>query len=189
MNGEDLEPRDRILTAAIALIGQEADPERITVRQIAGKANVGIGLINYHFGSKEALLNEAVGALMQREVEAVYQVPPGAGESPAERVRAILKQTIRVGMQFPKLAQMLARQALLSGDYGAERALLPALREHYAGQRGEPEIRLTAIQIVAPLQVMMIRAADVEMFAEVDLWDQDAADRIVDLLVENILQQ
>lgn len=32
----------------------------ITARMIAAKADVGLGLINYHFGSKEKLITECV---------------------------------------------------------------------------------------------------------------------------------
>ena len=68
MTADELDPRERILQAAIAILGEEADPESITVRQIAARAEVGTGLINYHFGSKDALLNEAIGTLMQAEI-------------------------------------------------------------------------------------------------------------------------
>ena len=189
------DPKERILEATIALLGETPDPEAITVRQIAGRAEVGTGLINYHFGSKEALLNEALGRLMLEEagldpasIQADLALPADAEDKPVECIRALLKQTTQVALRFPKLARMLAKHALLGGDYGAERTLLPLLREHYAGALSEPEIRLTAIQIVAPLQAMSVRAEDVEVFAGLNLLDGAVVDQVIDQLVDNVLK-
>lgn len=186
---DDLDPKERILQAAIDLLNERPDPETITVREIAGRADVGVGLINYHFGSKEALLGEAIATLM-REAAGLDQpaAPADASSDPVEHIRALLKQTMRVGLRFPKLARMLARHALLGGDYGPERTLLPLLREHYATALSEPEIRVTAIQIVAPLQAMAVRAEDVEVFAGLDVLDEAIMEQVVDQLVDNILK-
>lgn len=186
---DELDPKQRILQAVIALLGETPDPEKITVRQIARRADVGTGLINYHFGSKEALLNEAIGTLMREEAGLdAPALPADAGGAPVERIRTLLKQTTKVALRFPSLGRMLAKYALLGGDYGAERTLLPLLREHFGRALSEPEIRVTAIQIVAPLQVMAVRAEDVEVFAGLDLFDEATADQVIDRLVDNVLK-
>lgn len=111
-----------------------------------------------------------------------------AGGPPSERVRAILKQTSRVGLRFPKLTRMLVRRALQAGDYGPERILLPLLREHFGTQLSEPEIQVTAIQIVAPLQAMAARPQDVEKFTGLNLTDEAVVGRVIDRLVDNIFR-
>jgi len=188
MPADELDPKERILQAAIAILGEEADPESITVRQIAGRAEVGTGLINYHFGSKDALLNDAIGTLMQAEIGPGSRADLAGIEDPVEGVRMILKQTSQVGIRFPKLLKLVARQALLDGDYGPERILLPLLRAHYGGALDEPEIRLTAIQLVAPLQVIGVRSEDVERFTGIDASDPAQLDAVIDRLVDNILK-
>jgi AcrR family transcriptional regulator len=185
---EELEPKQRILQSVIALLEETPDPEQITVRQIAGRAGVGTGLINYHFGSKEALFNIVLGHMMEK-VAADSPPLPIAGEgSPAEHIRNLIKRTASVALRFPQLGRLLAKQALLSGEYGAERTLLPFLRQHFEGRLSEPEIRLTAIQILAPLQAMAVRAEDVEVFAGLDMYDETVFDAVVDRLVDNVLR-
>ena len=61
--------KDRIFQAAVDLLNEETNPDDITVRRIAERAGVGIGAVNYHFQSKDNLLNQAVGALMQAEAQ------------------------------------------------------------------------------------------------------------------------
>lgn len=53
--------KNRIMEAATELIEQHnGNIKVITARMIAAKADVGLGLINYHFGSKEKLITECV---------------------------------------------------------------------------------------------------------------------------------
>ena len=186
---DTLDPKDRILKATVMLLSEEPQPETITVRQITQRADVGVGLINYHFGSKDALLNEAIAILMRES--AGLDIPRQAsegGDIPSDSVRLLLKQTMKVGLRFPNLVRMFASQFLLEGDYGAERALLPLLREHFGTALSEPEIRLTAMQLVIPLQAMAVRAEDVEVFTGFDPLDEAVIDQVVDRLVDNILK-
>ena len=70
MSDSPLNAKERILQAAIELL---AEFETITVRQIAERAEVGIGSINYHFQSKDNLLNEAVGRMMGDQAARWYE--------------------------------------------------------------------------------------------------------------------
>ena len=53
--------KNRIMEATTELIEQHnGNIKVITARMIAAKSDVGLGLINYHFGSKEKLITECV---------------------------------------------------------------------------------------------------------------------------------
>lgn len=53
--------KNRIIEVTTELIEQHnGNTKGITARMIAAKADVGLGLINYHFGSKEKLITECV---------------------------------------------------------------------------------------------------------------------------------
>ncbi len=53
--------KETIIAATISLIeDSEGLSENITVREIASKADVAVGLINYHFGSKKNLIEVCV---------------------------------------------------------------------------------------------------------------------------------
>lgn len=58
---EKTDVKERIIAATTELIEQsEGDVECITARAIAERANVCLGLINYHFGSKDNLITVCV---------------------------------------------------------------------------------------------------------------------------------
>lgn len=56
-----MDSKEAIMQATIALINENGKCiDDITVREICKKADVGLGLINYHFGSKENLIKQCV---------------------------------------------------------------------------------------------------------------------------------
>jgi AcrR family transcriptional regulator len=71
---EDKPPgnRDKLLQAAIACI-QEKGYARTTARHLVAASGTNLNSIGYHFGSKEALLNEAVAIGVQAWVAEIEQ--------------------------------------------------------------------------------------------------------------------
>lgn len=56
-----MDNREVIIQAAISLIEEKGERiDEITVREICKRANVGLGLVNYHFGNKENLMELCV---------------------------------------------------------------------------------------------------------------------------------
>ncbi len=61
--------KNRIIEVTTELIEQHnGNIKDITARMIATKADVGLGLINYHFGSKEKLITECVQRIIGKVV-------------------------------------------------------------------------------------------------------------------------
>ena len=61
--------KNRIIEVTTELIEQHnGSVKDITSRMIATKADVGLGLINYHFGSKENLITECVQRIIKKVV-------------------------------------------------------------------------------------------------------------------------
>lgn len=66
---QNIHVKDRIIEATTELIEQNnGNMKDITARMIAAKADVGLGLINYHFGSKENLITECVQRIISQVV-------------------------------------------------------------------------------------------------------------------------
>lgn len=61
--------KEHIISVTTDLILQYGgDIDRITARMIAGQADIALGLINYHFGSKENLITECVQRIVGKVV-------------------------------------------------------------------------------------------------------------------------
>jgi TetR/AcrR family transcriptional regulator, regulator of cefoperazone and chloramphenicol sensitivity len=179
--------KDSIFEAAMALLDEETNPDAITVRQIAERAGVGIGAINYHFQSKDNLLNQAVGALMQ--VEADKWLAPAADmpDDALGRLRALLTHTARLGLRYPHLLEIAVRYDLEQGDFAAARTIVPLLRELWAGERSEEEIRLAALQLLSSIQVLYLRREAVARFTGYRLETTEEVEQMVNHLIDNLL--
>jgi len=62
--------KDRIIEVTTELITEnEGNVSLVTARKIADRADVGLGLINYHFGSKEQLITECVQRIITYQIK------------------------------------------------------------------------------------------------------------------------
>lgn len=67
--------KEHIIAVTTDLILQyDGDIGRITARMIAGQADIALGLINYHFGSKEKLITECVQRIVGKVVSSFQMV-------------------------------------------------------------------------------------------------------------------
>src|SRR5215472_4877077 len=62
--------RTRLLAAARELL-RERDYGTITARDLVAASGTNLGSIGYHFGSKEALLNEAIGLALEEWADTI----------------------------------------------------------------------------------------------------------------------
>ena len=68
MTSHHFSTKDRILSAAEALFAQQGFAAT-SLRQVTGRADVNIAAVNYHFGSKENLVNEVFRRRMDQMSE------------------------------------------------------------------------------------------------------------------------
>lgn len=65
-----MDSKEALMQAATALINEKGERvEEITVREICKRANVGLGLVNYHFGNKDRLIELCVERIINGIVD------------------------------------------------------------------------------------------------------------------------
>ena len=124
--------RTRLLRAAQTLLRERAY-DNITARELVAASNTNLGSIGYHFGSKEALLNEAIGLALEEWAEAVGRATPteaGAGlpELMFNSLRVALDEYDSIRPYHRAFIEALARSA-------RSPALRQQLAVHYNRQR------------------------------------------------------
>jgi TetR/AcrR family transcriptional regulator, regulator of cefoperazone and chloramphenicol sensitivity len=85
MSPEEVTTRQRILKATVQLLGRRG-PEKLTTRQIAAEAGVNVAAINYHFRSKEILVDEAIHAFSAKAFSLGMRVFSEPAIAPEERL-------------------------------------------------------------------------------------------------------
>jgi len=111
---KDISTKENILRATLLLIKDEGF-EHLTTRKIASIAGVNISLVNYYFGSKEKLLNEALRVILDKLNECFI---PLDDESlpPKERLHLFLLNYIEHLHQYPKAIWGMISQCLPSPE-------------------------------------------------------------------------
>ena len=83
--------RERLVRGALACLGEKGYA-RTTARDIAAASGSNLGSIGYHFGSKEALLNEAIREGFAQWTEQLGQIAfSEEGATPIDRMQASWK--------------------------------------------------------------------------------------------------
>ena len=187
MAKKDQDARERIIKAATEILNEVSDIDTITVRQIAERAGVGTGSINYHFNSKDNLLSLAVGDVLAKMATGFLTENNGSSEEPVQKLKAMLKELSSVAVANKKLIQFMLTQGVLNGDMHAPLYLIPVLKEIFGAEKEEIELRVIALQILHPLQVVGIAPAEFRMYSGIDLYDTQSRNKFIDMLIDNII--
>lgn len=182
------EARERILSATTALLMQEdSDPEHITIREIARQAGVGIGLINYHFQSKENLLKQAIDSLTGTIADQWQAMLDPTLSDPVQRLKALLKANAAVGVDNIRLARLSILSELLYGDLEVPLIILPVLKEIFGRGTDDQEIRVIAFMLVTSLQVMLVRERTFRKYAGINIYDPQQREHLIDFIVDHLM--
>ncbi len=175
--------KERILKAAKELMDETDNPESVTMRQIAQRAGVGVGLINYHFQSRENLLYTAIGEVMVSIMDEFRQAPP-EDASPVERLKTMMTALCDAGARHEKEMRLGAQYQLISGDFSAAHYLLPALREACGNRHDENALRLIALELFTLTNLMLLRRDAFFRFSGADIMDKPQRDRLISQLID-----
>jgi AcrR family transcriptional regulator len=100
----DATTQGKILDATVKLLFTTA-PSELTTRRIAREAQVNIAAINYHFRSKDELVNRAMEAATAKAFEMGVSVLRAPGKPPRERLLDFLSGYAYGLVKFPGLTR------------------------------------------------------------------------------------
>jgi AcrR family transcriptional regulator len=98
--------KEKIIDATIELLqGSTGRIEDITIRQIAEKTGIGIGLINYHFGTKENLIGICVQKIIGNVIVAFRPTIPNPSNE-IEVLKEVAKQVMDFLLNNPEISRI-----------------------------------------------------------------------------------
>lgn len=184
-----MKAKDKILEVTMKMLNDHMDPEQITVRDIADKAKVNLALINYHFGSKENLIFAATGNILNHIINQLHMSSDDSVGLPA--YDRLLKTMIDIGdftFNTYHLSVIGVSNELKHGSTDTISLILPVLNEYFKGKKSDTELKLFALQIITPLQVIFLNSEKYNEFLFTDLFDQQKRAAIIKQIVDNVLK-
>ncbi len=108
--------KTKILETAAGIIGKERNLN-LTIREIATRADVNIASINYHFGSKEKLLEE-VEMLLMDKIRHIYTGLHNSDQPTRERLISWANNLIKHLIDYPGIIYLIGTQVLEKENTG-----------------------------------------------------------------------
>jgi len=178
--------KELLLDAAIKLLETSDHPESITTRQIAGLAGANQAMINYYFGSKDALIQQGVSSILNISAN-LLNSPSVPDSSPRDRLRRFLMQICFLVMKYRKYTSLYIPNLLLTDEILLPQYILPDLRAHFGNKRSEAECRIIAYELISFLQLLFYRSDSFRKYSGCDLSDELTAEKILDMQLDLFL--
>ncbi|MCC0646740.1 TetR/AcrR family transcriptional regulator [Clostridioides sp. ZZV15-6598] len=184
---KDKDARERIIEVTLKILEEVDDIDKITVRQIAERAGVGVGLINYHFKTKDNLLSIAIGDTMSNIItelsdDSVYTLDS------VENLKNLLKRLCDIGMHYDKVLPFIVNQCIINGNMQAQLAIIPILRNIFGDEKDEMSLRTIALQIILPIQMAALSPEAFQLYSGTNIKVKHQRDNFIDILIENIIK-
>ncbi len=157
--------RERILAVARELFTARGF-DSVSVRDIVSAANVNLGAVTYHFGSKEALYHAALESMADPFAARIAELAAGPG-TPLDRIEGIVRGALAHLLDNPGPPVVLLRElasdrplpppiaSLMRRNLGAVSALIAEGQRDGTIRAGDPA--LLAITVMS--QPFFVRAA------------------------------
>lgn len=159
--------KEYILRTTVGMLENGFDADVITIRKIAQKANVSVGLINYHYGTKDELLLLATNQVIDRVAVSENVLLLDMSLPPKERLRKFLLGMAEIVIRHEAFSEIMMRQEILSNSFTTPNHILSILKE-IQPMETESTLKWLSIVVVAPLQYIFLKKSGFKEYMETE---------------------
>jgi TetR/AcrR family transcriptional regulator, regulator of cefoperazone and chloramphenicol sensitivity len=193
---EAVSTSDKIMHATLKIIGKEGF-QNVTIKKIADLADVNIAAVNYHFGSKTNVINEAIKVLNRKRMRC-YEVLEQKDIPPVERLRRFLFDFMGSALEYPDVFRNLIYSAINNClDSDANIVLLK--KESFekikstineAGIEIDNDVlMMKLVQIIGCIQLPILLEEHLEQMSGMDFGKNEVRNKYVELMLKSLLAQ
>ncbi len=188
-NPEKVETKQEILKATLKILETEGF-QNLTVRKIAAKAGANVAAVNYHFGSKDRVVFEALQVLRARFGDAFGYLRETA-HPPRERLVAFMTAYCDTVFDYPNLVKAFVNQSLnveIQQDYASfvrreGHALITNTLAEILPPKDEEILRMEAFQMMSSLILILLVGKDSGPVIGLDFSDPQLRARYIQTIV------
>lgn len=185
--------KDRILSSTLYIIGKEGF-QNVTIRKIASAADVNIASINYHFGSKDNVINEALKCLTSKFVTS-FKILDNKQLSPIDRLRNFLRSYSDVSVEYPDVFKNFVNKNILNEELQPEymqfiqqegiKSIINILEE-LTEIKNDQQLYMMGLQMISSLIFPILLSNKLENFSKLNYKDKNIRYEYVELLIKSI---
>ena len=184
---KSVEVKEKIIEATISLISEsDGDVTTINTRAIADKAQVGIGLINYHFQTKENLIEICVERMIGRFIFETHL--PALELAPVPRLRHTAKLVLDMFIGKPAISRIFIlsdnknpkiNDNTIKSAKGIRKMICDA-------EMPENERFVLSFALVSIMQTLFLRKDQSGELFGYDLNVKEQRDEVLDMIIDNM---
>jgi len=110
-----LTTKEKIIKVTMDIIGEEGF-QSITIRKIAARAQVNIAAVNYHFGSKDAVIDEALKTVTT-QLKSTYSILKDTDIDITTRLEKFLYNYTEVLFKYPDILKNMIDHAIHNSTF------------------------------------------------------------------------
>lgn len=180
--------KEKLMEAALQLMENTDNPMEVTSRQIAAKAEVQPGMINYCFGSRENLIYSVFSRLYNSflsdaDVESLLKsdLPP---KELLKELHFIVAKCLIEQYNFTKA---ITAFVLFKRDLSQESFSFPYIKKHYNGRKSDEKCRIIAYELSTMMQLIIFRKDEIQEAWGLDLHDEKVLKSVIDMRIDLLL--
>ena len=182
------------MAATLELMRETGNINEISVRKIVQKAGIkGVGIINYHFGTKDKLIHEAVRYDTNTIIDQWDAIYETMKMPPIDKLKIMLKGTGDLLDSNPLFGRIsilhdYLNPAIEDNTARSTEKYMMIFREIYANKKTDEEIQIIAHTILSSAQLAFIRADAVKQTMGYDFYNKKQRDAFIEKLVDNFIE-
>lgn len=190
-----LTTKEKIIKVTMDIIADEGF-QNITIRKIAARAQVNIAAVNYHFGSKDAVIDEALKTVTT-QLKDTYSVLADTDVDIIVRLENFLRSYTNILFQYPDVIKNMIDHAIHNRSFKeqAEYAiflktegvdLLKSAIGQMHPEEGEGFLYVKTLHLISALSWPILMGENATEMIGIDLRNDELREMHVKLLLEQL---
>ena len=166
------------------------DLTAVTARAITKEAGVNLAMINYCFGSKEALFYEVFLELEEEvktckpELVEILQ----SDMSPREKLIEGYYHMMTLMLEYFSMSQAVVKFCVMNKRIDMDDGTTALVKEHFKDTKSEGECMLIAYEIASAHELLALRHQEIKETCGIDLTDKEVLRRVITRNIDKYLQ-
>lgn len=174
--------KEQLIQATVNLLLKTNDASKITARQIASESKANLGMINYYFASKDALVHTAVNRLIEEKGVQLKEIM-SSDTSSKQKLIDFLIELSDITIEYSQFTKTTIPYTLLEREIEEPYHILPLIKDCFGDRRTETECRVIAYQLTSFSQVVFYRSADFKKYSGIDIMNKAQRDALFHSLI------
>lgn len=184
--------KEKIIETTIGLIRKNNGMiDNITIRDIAKLSEVGIGLVNYHFGTKENLIEQCVQRIITKVITS-FQPQIYENMNAVNRLKTVAKQVADFLMDNPEISKIsiiadLSSPKIMDNTMKTVMGFMTTIAVQNEEKQAENKLLSYCMTLI--LQGVFLRKDTTKDTIGYEINDKEERDKFIDYVINKLFEE